>query len=209
MIKTEKMQSHPKHLGFTLIEMLVTVSIAAILASVAVPSFTKMIERNRISSASNEFLSALILTRSEAVKRSQRVSICVANAAQDACDKNLDDYAKGWIIYTECSAPGSADFGVINDLATDIVCDTNGDGVANAPEQKIKVHGELPRISIRPVEAQLPVTLFDFITYDFSGRSTDFNLHVGKDSTTSNLKKTIDLNRTGRVKVCDYNAAGC
>ena len=65
-----KITSKRRSLGFTLIEALITISIVSILASIAIPSFIKIIESNRISSASNEFLSALMLARSEAAKRS-------------------------------------------------------------------------------------------------------------------------------------------
>lgn len=193
------MKNHlKKTLGFTLIEMLVTISIVAILASIAVPSFSKMIERNRITSGTNEFLSALILTRSEAVKRSQTVTVCVSNAAQTACDTTSDDYAKGWLIFAECgSANGTLD-------TTTNICDTNNSGAVDSPEVPIKVHGELPQLSIKP-----DATDNEYLTYDISGRSDDLNLHVGKDSTTTNLKKTIDINRTGRATTCDYSATGC
>lgn len=193
-----------KQQGFTLIEMLVTISIATILTSIAVPSFTKMVERNRISSGTNEFLSALILARSEAVKRSQSVSVCVSNAAQTACDNTLNDYAKGWIVFTDCNGDG-----VLNDVAP-FTCDTDNTAGADAIEEPIKVHGELKSLSIVP-ESTAAASLSDFIEYDISGRSDDFNLHVGKANRPSseNPNKTIDLSRTGRATTCDYSATGC
>ncbi|MES9817364.1 MAG: GspH/FimT family pseudopilin [Candidatus Thiodiazotropha sp.] len=58
-----------KNQGFTLIEMMITIVIAAILLTVGIPSFFNMIERNSVSSTSNELVAALLYARSEAVRQ--------------------------------------------------------------------------------------------------------------------------------------------
>ncbi len=55
--------------GFTVLELMVTLIIAAILLSIAVPSFTSLIRRNQITSYANEFGTSVNLARSEAIKR--------------------------------------------------------------------------------------------------------------------------------------------
>lgn len=62
-------------LGFTLTELMVTVSIASILLAVAVPSFHSLILDNRLSSQSAEFTGALAMARSEAGRRGSRVAV--------------------------------------------------------------------------------------------------------------------------------------
>lgn len=58
--------------GFTLIEAMVVVALAAILAALAVPSFSTMIANQRVSSAAQELQSLLLFARAEAVyKRTQ------------------------------------------------------------------------------------------------------------------------------------------
>jgi type IV fimbrial biogenesis protein FimT len=55
--------------GFTLVEVMITVAIMAILAAAAAPSIRDLVQRNRISAYSNELISVLALTRSEAIRR--------------------------------------------------------------------------------------------------------------------------------------------
>ncbi len=61
--------------GFTMIELMVTLLIAVILTTIAIPSFRSMILDNRIVTASNRFLADANLARSEAIKRGTSVEI--------------------------------------------------------------------------------------------------------------------------------------
>src|SRR5882762_11696651 len=66
----------PPRNGFTLIEMLVVIAISAILLAVGVPSFSYMVDRNRVAGEVNQMLADLALTRSEALARRGRVIMC-------------------------------------------------------------------------------------------------------------------------------------
>jgi len=64
--------------GFTLMELLVTLAVVAIVASLAVPSFQNMIATQRVRSAANDLVASLNFARSEAVKRNATVTMTPA-----------------------------------------------------------------------------------------------------------------------------------
>jgi type IV fimbrial biogenesis protein FimT len=86
--------------GFTLVELMVTVSIAAILLAVGVPSFSRLIAANRMASQTNELVSSLNLARAEAVRRSSGVSL--------RTDATTNEFAGGWKIFTDPDLDGAA-----------------------------------------------------------------------------------------------------
>ena len=64
--------------GFTLVELMVTIAILAILATIGLPSFQRLIADYRVSAQANSVQGLLQFARSEAVKRRESVSVCSA-----------------------------------------------------------------------------------------------------------------------------------
>jgi type IV fimbrial biogenesis protein FimT len=102
--------------GFTLIELMVTVSIVLILAASATPSFYQFIQTNQISSVQSEFIAVLALARNEAVKRNLPVLV------QATSPQTGNEWGGGW------------QMGV----------DTDGNGVLGTGEPILKTHIALP-----------------------------------------------------------------
>lgn len=61
--------------GFTLIEVIVVISILAILAGLATPAFRQMIAAQRVKNAASDLLSDMSLARSEAIRRNSLVTV--------------------------------------------------------------------------------------------------------------------------------------
>ncbi|WP_027148791.1 GspH/FimT family pseudopilin [Methylobacter tundripaludum] len=91
-----------KSLGVTLIELIITISIAAILAGVAIPSFTSIINSTRLTTYANELVASLSLARSEAVKRGVQISV----RRKGSTNQNWDS---GWDIFTDLDGDGVFD----------------------------------------------------------------------------------------------------
>jgi type IV fimbrial biogenesis protein FimT len=67
--------STPRQRGFTLVEMMVTIAVAAILLAIVVPSFITFTLSQRVKSGSFDVYSTLMVARSEAVKRRANVTV--------------------------------------------------------------------------------------------------------------------------------------
>ena len=86
--------------GFTLLELMVTLTVAGVLLSVGVPSFFDVIRNSRAAANANELVTALTIARSEAIRRGARVSICRSSDGL-ACGGT---WANGWIVFRDDAA---------------------------------------------------------------------------------------------------------
>lgn len=72
--------------GFTLVELMITVAVAAVLVMIAVPSFSRIVNANRLSTAANEIVGALNVARMEAIKRNAGTQFCSDLAGNNNTD---------------------------------------------------------------------------------------------------------------------------
>lgn len=94
-----------RHSGVTLIELMVTIGIAAVLIMLALPSFTEAILSNRVSTTANVLLSTVNFARSEALRSKDTAHICPGGVG-DACGA---DWNQGLMVWTDENRNGSLD----------------------------------------------------------------------------------------------------
>ncbi|MDV6344628.1 GspH/FimT family pseudopilin [Nitrosomonas sp. Is37] len=95
----------PVNRGFTMLELMIALSIGAILATIAVPSYQSMMVQSRLATQANEFLTALHFSRSEAVKRGMRVTMCKSNDGKTCTTGS--NWQDGWIVYSDSGTVGA------------------------------------------------------------------------------------------------------
>jgi type IV fimbrial biogenesis protein FimT len=89
--------------GFTLMELLVTLTIVALLFAIGVPTFRNASLGSRLAAAANDLLASVQLARSEAIKRNVDVTLCPSTDGA-ACDVGAD-WDQGWIVVDEGPDP--------------------------------------------------------------------------------------------------------
>ena len=104
-----------KKSGFTLIELMMTIAIGAIVLTLGVPGFTSAIRSNRMTTNANELVASLNLARSEAIKRGLQVTIERKGATKQV-------WENGWDIFVDINGDGNFD-----DLNS-TPCETNAGG---------------------------------------------------------------------------------
>lgn len=97
-----------KERGFTLLELMVTVTIVAILAALAAPSFTRLIADNNLSTQVNSLLADLRFARSEAIKRGINITLCPSSTSLNTTATcSGSDWRTGWIAFIDADANNS------------------------------------------------------------------------------------------------------
>lgn len=101
------MNTKIKHEGFTLIELMVTIALVAILLSIAVPSFRELITSNRVVVEANTLMASLNLARATAAKRNQPVTVC--KSADGSTCTAAGNWEQGRILFNDLNMDGVVD----------------------------------------------------------------------------------------------------
>jgi type IV fimbrial biogenesis protein FimT len=117
--------------GFTLFELMLVLAIAGVLVGIGLPNLTQFVRSNQMTAAANDMLTAVHVTRAEAVKRRLPTEVCFTttpNAATPACD---GDGTQGWVAW-------------VDDANPDVAHANDGNGTVNTNEPILLRHGALP-----------------------------------------------------------------
>ena len=119
--------------GFTVIELMIAVTLIAAMVVIAVPAFTSIVGTNESVSNSNTFLSALKLARSEATKRRLNVIVC-ASENQTNCTAT-NQWSDGWIVFQDTDGDGAFDSGETIITTYDLPAGFSVTRAASGPDQ--------------------------------------------------------------------------
>ena len=93
--------------GFTLVELMVTIAVAAIVVAVGVPSFLRTLARHTIASQAEELQDAVRVGRNEAMKRSGPVVLCRTEESNPSHCAGSGGSWQTWVLFTDVARSGS------------------------------------------------------------------------------------------------------
>ncbi|MEE9424864.1 MAG: GspH/FimT family pseudopilin [Methylococcales bacterium] len=187
---TKKIKKHNQ--GFTIIELLVVMAIAAIVLAIGVPSFQTIARTSNTAALSNEFLKALAMARNEAIQRGYPVYICTtadATVASPICSSTSSiNWEDGWLM----------------------MLDEDNDGdFTDQSENPLLVH-ETIRSNYSLIGQTAVKNLIGFEATGFAKQSGTIVLCNSKVVTFSTDKKyarVIAVNGSGRSRIFKGNSA--
>lgn len=167
--------------GFTLIELIVTIAIAAVLASLAVPSFIQYQRNSELTSLTNSLLAAVNAAKGEAMKTGKNAFVVPKGVGWNS----------GWLVYVDMNRDNAYTEG------TDIAVQAQ-----NAPKSYFDITGN------GIAAGSAPYIKFDNSGYsiDNSASPVALSLTIARTDTPSSsaLEETrrVVIARTGRVRTC-------
>lgn len=141
--------------GFTMIELMVTVAVLAIVLTVAVPSFANLVNGNRLNAQANLLLAAIEYAKTEAVKANATITFC-HSADGTSCSAAPAGGWNGWLIGTAAAPSGIVAGSVLRAgtlespqlviLASDTLTDSD-DEIRVTPQGLLRTANRLPMVA--------------------------------------------------------------
>jgi type IV fimbrial biogenesis protein FimT len=186
-------------IGFTLVELMVTIAVLAILLSIGIPSFSRMMASSRMATQTNEIVAGLNLARSEAVRRGHPVSIR-AIAANGS-------YAGGWLIFNDANGDGDRADTADTENTDGTVIRQNEAVSGNTTMQRVTRAGTTPSFTYSDdttAEAQFLV----FNSRGGNGRGAAAFFRICDSGSTSTPGRIVQVSVVGKVSL-DSTSVAC
>lgn len=159
--------------GFSLMELLVVLGLVALLAGMAVPSFSAVLLQRQVQSAAEALVADLRLARSEAIKRGAVVSVCSSRDGQTCSAPAV--WREGWIVFA----------------------DRNGSRQREPDEELIRVQERAPGLaSVASTQPQNDKPIFNFQPTGWARSATQ--TLVFTPSSTAVLSRVVCVSNQGR-----------
>ena len=190
-----------KQSGFTLTELMITVAIVGILLMVGLPSLKTFMQGSQVVAATNELVSALHVTRSEAIKLNKKVTICVSSDGKTCLSSKK--WVQGWIVFVDAN-----DDRVGTGVSCSAAADINTDCL-------LRVHEAVDDRQIS-LSGKLDSNASDIEWFTFSSRglpknsgasaSGIFSVCSFDNSNTVTDSRAVVLSLSGRVRISTNSA---
>lgn len=180
--------------GFTVIELMVTVVILAVILAMGLPSLREFLTRSQVATITSEFTNDVARARSEAINRNSCVSICISSNTSNAltggtptCATSGSNWQVGWIVFANPSCSSSQNNPTTNGSILISVRQTGVDTFEMSPASGSALRR---------------------ITFDSRGVTTgvqkNLTLAYTPENTSSPLYRSICISSVGRVTVRQY-----
>lgn len=184
--------------GFTMIELMVVISITAVLIVLAIPSFKLLIQSINISTNVNTFIADIRFARSEAIKRGGTVFMCRSDlpeadnpSCSNSANAGTNGWATGWFIFY----------------------DTNGNGLKDSNDLVLRAHSPILTVDTIVEGASEKSTMLRFTgtgrLYNLPDDSSPLQLTFGGSAYATATKRVVCVNLGGYARVAASGVTSC
>lgn len=180
------------HSGFTMIELLITISVAGILLALSIPSFREMTLNNQRAARTNELVRDLVFARSQAVALQRSVVICrSASPEAPSCGNgNGNGWEAGWAVFVDSGATPNGTYDSGETLLRRHETMLSSDQLAKADAQRFTIRGN-QNVAVR-------------VRFTASGTTADIGTLIACDSRNDFTKaRAVSISISGRAQSFD------
>ena len=167
--------------AYSLSETLVALAITGVVAGIAVPSLQHLMASNQITIFANQLITDLHLSRSEAIKRGQRVTLCKSSDGKRCTGGSM--WNQGWLVFI----------------------DPNHNYQIDSDESILRIQQAMPAVAIR-FNGSGGGSADNYVSYYPSGYSWKNGTFTLCSQSRTDLKRAVILYRTGRPRIARKSA---